>query len=338
MNELFLRALHCENSERPPIWLMRQAGRYMPEYRAIREKYAFLDMCHQPELAAEITLLPIKTFGFDAAIIFSDILVIAEALDMGLRFEENVGPIIERPLKTDADVDYLPKPDIKDKLGYVFAAIRLAVKQLNVPLIGFCGAPFTVASYMIEGGTSKDFKKTKMWMLKNPKKFHQILERITDLTIDYLNYQVDAGAQALQIFDSWAHVLAFRQFQEFSAAYQERILAGLKKKVPVILFSRGSSVFAEQMSAIGPQGISLDWNANLTGIRKLVGPNIALQGNLDPDILFAPQPIVKEETLNLLRSMRGDRGYIFNLGHGIKPETPVESVRTLVETVHNFIP
>jgi len=334
MNDLFLKALRCENRSRAPIWLMRQAGRYMPQYRAIRAKHPFLDMVHDPELAAEVTMLPVKHLGVDAAILFSDILVIPEALRVGLHFDDGIGPIIDRPLQTAADIDALPKPDIKEALQYVAQAIRLLRPQLKVPLIGFCGAPFTVASYMIEGKSSKDLRTTKQWMMKDPKSFHTLLEKISRLTIDYLEMQIEAGVQAVQIFDSWANVLSHGQFREFSLTYFKMILEGIKSKnVPAILFCRGSSVFASQLAEIQPSAISVDWNADLMQMRKVIPRNIALQGNLDPDVLYAPYDLIKRETKALLKGMKGEPGYIFNLGHGLLPDIPYENVQALVDIV-----
>lgn len=308
---------------------MRQAGRYLPQFRAMRERYSFLEMCHQPELAVETTLLPIRLLGFDAAILFSDILVIAEALGVGLRFDP--GPVIERPLNTLSDVRALPKPHVEEKLGYVAAAIRLLRKQLQVPLIGFCGAPFTLASYLIEGRSHKELKKTKRWMLAEPQSFHQLLEHILDVTIQYAKMQVAAGVQAFQIFDSWAGALAHAQFREFSLRYQKRLVSEIG--VPVILFCRGSSVFAAQMAEAKPAGISIDWNVELSSLRRILPKEIALQGNLDPDILYAPHATIQREVKRLLDAMRGDPGYIFNLGHGMLPDIPVDAVKVLIETV-----
>lgn len=334
----FLNALRCSNSSgKPPIWIMRQAGRYLPEYRALRDKHDFLTLCHRPELAAEVTLLPIQRFGMDAAILFCDILVIPEALGVGLTFEEKKGPIIARPLNTIADADSLPMPDIREKLNYVSEAIRLLLPQLKVPLIGFCGAPFTVASYLIEGGSSKDLKKTKQWLMQHPESFHRLLEHITTCTIEYLKMQIDAGVHALQIFDSWAHVLGHVQFRSFSLFYMEKILNAIRKyNVPVILFCRGSSVFAQQMAEAAPAGISIDWQADITQMRRSVGNNIALQGNLDPDVLYADKHIIRTETNRILKGMHQDKGFIFNLGHGIHPDIPLESVYTLVECVKTY--
>lgn len=333
MESILLKALQGKNRGRPPVWLMRQAGRYLPQFRAMREKYGFLEMCHQPELAVETTLLPIRLLGFDAAILFSDILVIAEALGVGLRFEKDLGPVIERPLNQASDVHSLPRIDVDEKLGYVADAIRLLRSQLNVPLIGFCGAPFTLASYLIEGGSSRDLKKTKRWMLADPKSFHQLLQLLSDASIAYLKMQINAGAQAIQIFDSWASSLAHEQFREFSLHYLKEMVKALD--IPAILFCRGSSVFAAQLAEANPAAISVDWNADLSDIRRQL-PNIALQGNLDPDILHAPRNVVEREVKRLLHSMRGDPGYIFNLGHGITPEVPVDNVKVLIETVKSY--
>ncbi len=338
MNNKFLEALRGRNSGRPPIWIMRQAGRYMPEYRALRERYSFLEMCHNPELAAQVTMLPIKAFGMDAAILFSDILVIPEALGVGLHFDEGMGPVIDRKITCQADIVALPALQVEHSLGFVGQAIGLVKPQLKVPLIGFCGAPFTVASYMIEGKSSKDLKKTKQWMFSNPEGFHALLNVLADCTIAYLNMQVAAGVDALQIFDSWAHVLGHRQFREFSLPYLERIVQGIKDpSIPIILFCRGSSVFAPQLAELHPRvahlGISLDWNSHMPEIRKRVPHPVALQGNLDPDVLYAPPAHIRKEVHSLLDSMRGDPAFIFNLGHGIHPDISVEAVKTLVDCV-----
>jgi uroporphyrinogen decarboxylase len=334
MNRLFLDALQCRNNSRPPVWLMRQAGRYMPEYRALREKHSFLDLCHQPELAATVTQLPINIFGFDAAILFSDILVVAEAFDVGLHFDEGKGPIIDRPLSHASDVDHLPTPDIRHRLDFVAKAISILKPVLKVPLIGFCGAPFTVGSYMIEGGSSRDLKKTKKWMLQDPKSFHKLLQKLTDSTIDYLNMQIDAGVDAIQIFDSWANVLGHQQFREFSLEYLGKIMRGLKRSdIPVILFCRGSSVFAPQLAELRPAAIGLDWNCDIAAMRRVIPSTIALQGNLDPHILYAPHATIRQEVAEMKEKMRGDKGYIFNLGHGICPDISPDAVRILVETI-----
>lgn len=336
MDTRLIDALHCRNHGRPPIWLMRQAGRYMPEYRVLRERHAFLEMCHSPELIAEVTLQPVHTLGVDAAILFSDILVVPEALQVGLRFDEGKGPIIERPLTNPQDIDKLPKVEMGEALHYVAEGINYLKSTLNVPLIGFCGAPFTLASYMIEGGTSREMRKTKQWMLRDPQSFHQLLDLLAEASIDYLNMQIEAGVDAVQIFDSWAGVLAYEQFCDYSLAYAKKIIAKIKPKVPVILYCRGASVFAGAMAGAAPSAVSVDWNARLADVRSVVPQSIALQGNLDPDILYAPHDKIREEATMLLNSMKGDPGYIFNLGHGITPEVSVDAVRVLVDTVKTY--
>lgn len=332
MDQRLLNALHCKNDSRPPVWLMRQAGRYMSRYRELRQKYSFLEMCHQPDLVTKVTLLPIEQFGMDAAILFSDILVIPEAMGLGLRFEEQAGPIFERPITTEHDIENLPMSETS-LLNFVFEGIKQLKTQLKVPLIGFCGAPFTVASYMIEGKTSRDFKKTKKWMLTNPKQFHALLEKVTDWSIDYLNQQIEAGVDAIQVFDSWANTLAHRQFREYSLHYLNKILKGIHKSVPSIVFCRGSSVFAPQLAEINPSAIGLDWNCQIHEMRNRIAGKVALQGNLDPSILYAPSSTLKKEVKGILESMKGDQGFIFNLGHGIFPDVSESAIQTLVECV-----
>lgn len=337
MNDLLLKSLRCCNYERAPIWIMRQAGRYMPEYRALRKQYSFLEMCHQPELIAEITQLPLRVFEMDAAILFSDILVIPEALGVGVRFEDGIGPIIERPLQSEKDIDALPSPNISEALHYVEKGIKLLRPQLKVPLIGFCGAPFTVASYMIEGGSSRDLRKTKQWMLRHPDSFHRLLSKIADCSIAYLKMQIGAGVQVIQIFDSWAHVLGHTQFQEFSLAYFDKILGAIKATdVPVILFCRGSSVFAQQLAQIQPAAVGLDWNSDIVHMRQSIPSTVALQGNLDPDILYADHAVIRKEARRILNGMKGDPAFIFNLGHGIHPDIPTDAVKVLVECVKSL--
>lgn len=336
MTSLLVEALHCRNENRPPVWLMRQAGRYMPEYRKMRAKHSFLEMCHTPEMAASVTLLPIQVFGMDAAILFSDILFVLEALGAGLRFEDSLGPIIERKVSTEKDVEALPKVDVNQSLGFVKETIKLLIPELKVPLIGFAGAPFTLASYLIEGGTTKSFKKTKEWMLSDPQSFHRLLEVISDVVISYLQMQVESGVHAVQIFDSWAGVLGYAQFQEFSLPYLAKIQKSLESsKIPTIMFCRGSSVFAPEIASLKPHAVSLDWNGDLAHLRRSLPAGIALQGNLDPDVLYAPLPMLQTQVKRMLKSMKGDPGYIFNLGHGIAPDVSPDAVKTLVDTIKN---
>ena len=333
-NDKLLKALKGESRGAPPVWLMRQAGRYLPEYRKIREKHSFMQMCKTPELVAEITEQPLRRFGFDAAILFSDILVIPDALNLGLSFEEGRGPVFSNPLRSAADIAKLPTIQIKESLEYVFSAIRLLKSTLEVPLLGFAGAPFTVASYMIEGGSSKDLRKTKQWMLRDPESFHQLLDLLADYTIEYLTAQHEAGVNAIQVFESWAQMLAYPQVKEFSLPYLKKIIEALKaKNIQTVLFARGSSLLAQELAAIQPTGISVDWNGDLSSIRSSLGNKIALQGNLDPEVLLSPSSIVRQEVKKILAQMKNDPAYIFNLGHGILPDTPIDSVAALVDTV-----
>ncbi len=310
----------------------------MPEYRAIREKHSFLEMVRTPEVATEITLQPIDAFGFDAAILFSDILVTAEALGSPLDFIEKRGPVFQKPVRTLQDVNALSTSDIAAKLAYVPQAIRLLKPELNkrnTPLIGFAGAPFTVASYMIEGQSSPDLKTIKAIMMNSPEVVTGLLDKLTSVTIDYLNAQIEAGVDALQLFDTWAIHLSWNDFKTFSLPYIRTIISHLSnpKKIPVTVFCKGSSVFAPLLTDIGAQVIGLDWNASLSETRKLVGPKIALQGNLDPYSLYASAPILKERVTGILTEMNQDPGFIFNLGHGLMPDMNPSTVKQVVDWV-----
>ena len=334
-HSLFLKALSCTNTSGPPVWMMRQAGRHLATYREIRKKHSFLDMCHDPQLIKKVTYLPLDAYDVDAAILFSDILVVPEAMGLKLRFEDKIGPIFDHPITSEKDIQNLLNEEFcEKKLDFVSEGIKYLQKDLVVPLIGFCGAPFTLASYMIEGQSSRDLKKTKQWMFNDPKSFHALLDKITNWSIAYLKLQIKAGVNALQIFDSWANFLAHHQFREFSFNYLQKILEGLKDySTPIILFCRGSSVFAPQLAELSPGGISLDWNCHLKRMREQIPSNIALQGNLDPDVLYAPTEVIEYEVNRLLDEMEGDQGFIFNLGHGISPSVSENAVRTLVKCV-----
>ncbi len=320
---IFLDALKGKNQGRPPLWLMRQAGRYMPEYRALRERVSLWELFHNSELAAEVTLLPIKRFGFDAAIVFSDILVIAEAFGLTLSFPEGKGPQVHPRLETARDIENLQQRPIVETLGFVKRTIELLKPALNVPLIGFCGGPFTVASYMM-----RDAKK---WLCSDPTSFHLLLDKLTQASIEYLSMQVAAGAQAIQVFDSWANLLDSQEFEELSLRYLQRIVDAID--VPVILFCRGSSLRAHKLASIRPAAISFDWEGDLSAISHTLPQGIAVQGNLDPNLLRGDPEILRESVKRLLGSMRNHPGYICNLGHGILPDTPVENVQLLVEEV-----
>jgi uroporphyrinogen decarboxylase len=338
---LYLQATRRHNTQgRPPIWMMRQAGRYMPEYRAIREKHSFLEMVRTPSIATEITLQPIDIFGFDAAILFSDILVTAEALGSHLKFIEKKGPVFSHPTRTMADVEALSTSEIPHNLNYVAKAIHLLKPELdtrNTPLIGFAGAPFTVASYMIEGQSSPDLKTMKYLMMNQPKVVHALLEKLTAVTIDYLNMQLEAGVDALQLFDTWAIHLSWNDFKTFSLPYIEKIVKSIHnpRNCPMTLFCKGSSVFAPLLANAGADVLGIDWNHSLLEVRRLVGPSIALQGNLDPYALYASEVELKKRVFDILTDMKNDPGFIFNLGHGLMPDMNPDVVKKVVDWVKN---
>lgn len=336
MSSSFLDALRCQNRGKVPIWLMRQAGRYLPEYRELRSQYEFISMCHRPDLIAKVTLMPIERFDMDAAILFSDILIILELLGRNVRFEEGKGPIIDRPLQGAEDLHLTIKS--AEHLSFVAEGIERIKEGCNKPLIGFCGGPFTVASYLIEGGSSRELTKTKKWMFQDRESFLRLLQIITDINIDYLKLQIKAGVDAVQIFDSWAHVLSSHHFALFCKPYLEKIVQALSSTgIPIILFCRGSSFFAKSLAEAHPQAISFDWMAPLACHRSSLGSHIALQGNLDPHVLFGTKELIEQEALSLLEQMRGDPGFIFGLGHGVLPKTPIESVQILLDRVRSFV-
>ncbi len=328
MHDLLLRALKSEPLERPPVWLMRQAGRYMPEYRKLRERYSLETLFHTPDLSSEVTLQPVEILGVDAAILFSDILVIAEVFGLTLSFPDKGGPRIEPALKTAADVDALtPQKD----LSYVFTAIRQLKTQLQVPLIGFAGGPFTVASYMIEKG------KALSWIQEDPTSFHRLLALLTEVTISYLKEQIYAGVDLVQVFDSWANLLDEAQFHTFSLPYLQQIVQAIQPLAPVILFCRNSSLRHESLSSIAPSALSFDWHLPMHTLRKLVPSSIAIQGNFPPEFLHSTPDHIQQGVEELLRSMKGQRGWIVNLGHGVTPDTPVDHVRHFVACIQNNV-
>lgn len=337
-DSLFLRAAFSKSTERPPVWMMRQAGRFMPEYWEIKNKYSFLEMCKIPEIAADVTMLPVDLLGIDAAILFSDILVTGEAMGGDLSFSQGVGPKFANPVRNQADVDNLLS-DVGDKLQYVADAIKVIQQRLNgsIPLIGFAGAPFTVMSYLVEGGSSKDFKLTKLFIHNHPELAHQLLAKIAKVTVAYMNMQIAAGVNALQLFDSWALALCWDDYKEFSHRYNVEIISQLNRKdIPVISFCKGSSVFAPLMSEAKPDVISVDWNADLLDIKKKLPTGIAVQGNLDPHILYADKKVIKERIHRLFERMRGENGFIFNLGHGIMPDIPFDHVKYAVDLIKDY--
>ncbi|MFD2873587.1 uroporphyrinogen decarboxylase [Mucilaginibacter ximonensis] len=338
MNDLFIKAAFSQKTERPPVWMMRQAGRFMPQYWEIKNKYTFLEMCKTPEIAADVTMLPVDLLGIDAAILFSDILVTGEAMGGDLSFEQGVGPRFANPVRTQRDIDNL-NTDCLENLQYVADAIKVIQQRLNgsIPLIGFAGAPFTVMSYLVEGGSSKDFKLTKLMLHNQPGLAHQLLSKIAAVTADYLNLQIAAGVNAIQIFDSWAQALAWDDYKEFSHQYIAQIISKLNRKdIPVISFCKGSSVFAPLMAEAKPDVISIDWNVDLLDIKKRLPQGIAVQGNLDPHILYAGKEVIKERIHRLFERMRGESGFIFNLGHGIMPDIPFDHVKYAVEVIKEY--
>ncbi|TJZ61359.1 uroporphyrinogen decarboxylase [Sphingobacterium olei] len=336
-NDLLIRAALSQQTERPPVWMMRQAGRFMPEYWEIKNKYSFLEMCKTPEIAADVTMLPVDLLGIDAAILFSDILVTAEAMGGDLSFEQGVGPRFSNPVRSAADAERL-STDCLHKLQYVADAIKVIQQRLNgsIPLIGFAGAPFTILSYLVEGGSSKDFKLTKLLLNNEPQLAHRILQKIADVTVDYLNMQIEAGVNAVQLFDSWALALSWNDYQEFSHQYNKYILSRINRTVPVISFCKGSSVFAPIMAEANPDVISVDWNSDLKNIKKTLPEGIAVQGNLDPFVLYAEKRVIKDKILQLFERMRGENGFIFNLGHGIMPDIPFDNVKYAIDLVKEF--
>lgn len=336
---IFLKAANSQITERPPVWMMRQAGRFMKEYWDIKNKYSFLEMCKTPEIAADVTMLPIDLLDVDAAILFSDILVTAEAMGGQLSFEAGVGPLFANPIKNENDIDGLLVEGTEDRLKYVADAIKVIQQRLNgsKPLIGFAGAPFTVMSYLIEGGSSKDFKKTKLFIHNHPTLAHKLLQKIADVTVMYLNMQIAAGVNALQLFDSWALALSWDDYTEFSHHYNSQIISKLNRTgIPIISFCKGSSVFAPLMAESKPDVISIDWNADLLNIKSSLPKGIAVQGNLDPFILYADKKVIKERIHKLFDRMRGTEGFIFNLGHGIMPDIPFDNVKFAIETVKAY--
>lgn len=337
-DSLFIKAAFSQKTERPPVWMMRQAGRFMPQYWEIKNKYSFLEMCKTPEIAADVTMLPVDLLDIDAAILFSDILVTGEAMGGDLSFTQGVGPKFANPVRSQTDVDNL-SVNVLDRLQYVADAIKVIQQRLNgrIPLIGFAGAPFTVMSYLVEGGSSRDFKLTKLMLHNQPALAHQLLGKIAQVTADYLNLQIEAGVNAVQIFDSWAQALAWDDYKEFSHYYIEQIISKLNRKdVPVISFCKGSSVFAPLMAEAKPDVVSIDWNVDLLDMKRRLPQGVAVQGNLDPHILYADKPVIKERIHRLFDRMKGEDGYIFNLGHGIMPDIPFDNVKYAVEVIKEY--
>lgn len=337
-NHPFLAACRREQTSYTPVWLMRQAGRYMEDYRKLRAQHDFLDLCKRPDLAAEITITPVERLGVDAAILFADILLILEPMGVGLEYSKGDGPVIHRPVRSGKDINGLNGFDAAQELSFVYDAVKKIRKTLDnkVPLIGFAGAPFTLASYLIEGGGSRNYVHTKKLFYGAPEAWKRLMERLAKVIAEYLNCQIAAGAQAVQLFDSWAGCLAPADYEQFAMPYTKAVIDAITPGVPVINFSTGTAGSLKHIRAAGGDVISLDWRVNLDEGWATVGHDVAVQGNLDPVALFASPKEIKSRAADILRRAAGRPGHIFNLGHGVLPETPVNNVIALVEAVHEL--
>lgn len=343
-NDRFLRALQKQPVDVTPVWMMRQAGRYLPEYRASRSKAGdFMSLCMNPELACEVTLQPLERYPLDAAILFSDILTIPDAMGLGLYFETGEGPKFRKTVRSAADVEALPIPDPNDDLGYVMDAVRTIRRELNgrVPLIGFSGSPWTLATYMIEGGSSKDFRQAKALAFNEPQVMHQLLDKLAQSVTAYLNGQIQAGAQAVQIFDTWGGSLSHAAYREYSLSYMKQIIDGLIREhdgrdIPVILFTKNGGQWLEAIADAGPTAVGLDWTTDIGMARQRIGDRVALQGNMDPTMLYASPERIRQEVASILDSFGNGSGHVFNLGHGITPEVDPEHARVFIESVHEL--
>ena len=345
-NDRFLRALLREPIDRTPVWMMRQAGRYLPEYREVRGKAGdFMSLCGAPELACEVTLQPLRRFPLDAAILFSDILTVPHAMGLGLYFEAGEGPRFERPVRNARDIEQMPLPDPEDELGYVMDAVRLIRRELagKVPLIGFAGSPWTVATYAVEGGSSKTFGIIKRMLYDEPALLHSLLDKLTTATTNYLNAQIAAGAQAVMVFDTWGGALAPAAYREFSLAYMTRSVDNLEReadgrRIPVVLFTKNAGIRLREMVDSGCDALGVDWTTDLALARSWTEDRVALQGNLDPSVLYASPEVIRAEVGRVLASYGHGEGHVFNLGHGIHPDVPPEHAAAMVAAVHELSP
>lgn len=343
-NDRFIRALLGEDVDVTPVWMMRQAGRYLPEYRQIRAQAGdFMSLCKNPELACEVTLQPLKRYALDAAILFSDILTIPDAMGLGLYFAEGEGPKFRKPVRTEQDIENLPVVDTSADLPYVLDAVKLIRQELNgqVPLIGFSGSPWTIATYMVEGGASKDFATIKRLMMNSPELMHQMLEKVALSVIDYLNAQIRAGAQVVQIFDTWGGILTPYAYQEYSLQYMDKIIKGLVrehegKKIPVIVFTKNGGLWLENIVSCGCDCVGLDWTIDISEARSRIGDVVSLQGNMDPSILYAQPERIRQEVALLLGQFGSGNGHVFNLGHGIHQHVDPDNVSVFIDAVHEM--
>jgi uroporphyrinogen decarboxylase len=336
MNDTFLKACRGEKTDYTPVWLMRQAGRYLPEYQKVRSKVDFLTLCKTPELAAEVTIQPVDILKVDAAILFSDILVPIEPMGMKLEFSESKGPILYDPIRNDIAVSKLRRIKAEDDVPFVMETIKMLVKKLNVPLIGFSGAPFTLATYMIEGGSSKNYVNTKKMMYQTPELYANLMEKITDTVINYLQAQINAGVHAIQVFDSWAGILSPVDFEKYALPYVQKIVSAFKGKVPVIYFAFNGSAMLKKVKQSGADVLGIDWRIDISDAINALGNDVAVQGNLDPCTLFGTKDLIRDRVAGILQGAKNAKGHIFNLGHGILPETPVENAIAMVEAVHEL--
>ncbi len=336
-DSVFLKACRREKTDYTPVWLMRQAGRYQSEFREIRSRVGLLELCKTPELAAKVTVHAVNQLGVDAAIIFADILLPLDALGVGLDYVKGEGPVIARPVRKPSDIAGLPVLDARESFGYVYDAIRIARNDLppNIPLIGFAGAPFTMASYVIEGGSSRNYEHTKTIMYCAPRAWHQLCTIIVDLSIDYLNAQIEAGAQAVQLFDSWVGALNAEDYRTYVFPHTRRLIEGITPGVPVIHFGTGTACLLEPMKEAGGDVIGVDWRIDIMDAWARLG-DVAVQGNLDPVVLLSEPDVIQRKAESILRAVGGRAGHIFNLGHGVLPPTNVENAKFLVELVHRF--
>lgn len=336
-NDLFLKALKGETVDRPPVWMMRQAGRYLPEFMEIRKKYDFFTRCQTPELASEITVQPIRRYGMDAAILFCDILVIPQAMNIEVEMKPNFGPYLPNPIRSQKDLDQVIVPDINDTLGYVMDAIKMTKEKLNdeIPLIGFAGSPWTILCYCVQGQGSKTFDKAKELCFTKPLVAHALLQKITDTTIAYLKAKVKAGVDAVQIFDSWGGMLSPVDYQEFSFQYIQQIIDALKDEAPVIVFGKGCWFAMQEMAKSGASALGVDWTCSARNARYLSGGNITLQGNFDPARLLSPPSEIKKMVKQMIDEFGKDK-YIVNLGHGILPHIPVDNAKAFIDAVKEY--
>ena len=343
-NDRLIRALLRQPVDRTPVWIMRQAGRYLPEYREVRAKAGdFMTLCSTPELACEVTLQPLRRFDLDAAILFSDILTIPDAMGLGLYFSEGEGPKFTRTIDSASDVKNLAIPDPADKLRYVTDAVSLIRKELNgkVPLIGFAGSPWTLATYMVEGGSSKSFSKIKALLFEDPASAHMLMDKLADSVSIYLNAQIEAGAQVVMIFDSWGGALTTPHYKEFSLAYMQKIVDQLTRekdglKIPVVLFTKGGGLWLQDIAATGCDAVGLDWSVDIHLARQLIGGKVALQGNMDPAVMATNPEVIRQEAGRILAGFGHGSGHVFNLGHGITPNITPDNVAALVDAVHEI--